>query len=114
AAWAAANAPAGNAADAPPPRHWAEGWNIPQPDLVVRMPKPVAIPALCDVEYTYEIVPTGLTEGREQELSELCPSSREDVDHALVYVWAGVSPRLRHAPVGVPFTESSMKAEADR
>src|SRR5690242_2433203 len=40
--WADAGAPAGNAADAPPPRHWTEGWNIPQPDLVLQMPKAVA------------------------------------------------------------------------
>jgi hypothetical protein len=114
AAWAAANAPAGNAADAPPPRHWAEGWNIPQPDLVVRMPKPVAIPALCDVEYTYEIVPTGFTEGRWVQMSEIRPSSRENVHHAVVYIRPPDSPWLRHAPVGVPFTASSMKNEEDR
>ena len=32
--------------------------------IVVTMPKPVEIPANGDVEYTYEIVPTGFTEGR--------------------------------------------------
>ncbi len=45
AAWAKAGAPAGDARDAPAPREWSEGWNIPQPDLVVKMPKPVRIPA---------------------------------------------------------------------
>src|SRR5271154_6469550 len=30
-AWADANAPAGDPKDAPPPRQWVEGWNIPQP-----------------------------------------------------------------------------------
>ncbi len=41
AAWAKDGAPAGDAHDAPAPRIWSEGWNIPQPDLVVKMPKPV-------------------------------------------------------------------------
>src|SRR5437879_2918468 len=59
AAWADAGAPAGDPRDAPPSRQWAEGWVIPQPDATVRMPQPVAIPAHGDVEYTYEIVPTG-------------------------------------------------------
>src|SRR3984893_15322861 len=43
-AWATAGAPEGDAHDAPAPRKWAEGWNIPQPDLVVKMPKAVEIP----------------------------------------------------------------------
>jgi hypothetical protein len=50
AAWAKAGAPAGDARDAPAPRTWSEGWNIPQPDLVVKMPKPVEIPARGEVE----------------------------------------------------------------
>src|SRR5262252_4738741 len=40
-AWAAAGAPPGQPSDAPPPKRWTNGWNIPQPDLVVKMPKPV-------------------------------------------------------------------------
>ena len=114
AAWAAAKAPAGNPADAPAPPHWAAGWNIPQPDLVVRMPKPVPIPALCDIEYTYEIVPTGFTEGKWVQMSEIRPSSRANVHHAVVYIRPPDSPWLRHAPVGVPFTASDMKTDADR
>jgi hypothetical protein len=62
--WAASGALAGRPADAPPPRKFAEGWNIPQPDLVVRMAQAVAIPASGDVECTYEIVPTGFSEGK--------------------------------------------------
>jgi len=56
--WAEGGAPAGDSHDAPPPRKWSEGWNIPQPDLVMKMPKPVQIPAQGGIEYTYEIVPT--------------------------------------------------------
>ena len=62
--WAEENAPAGNAGDAPPARQWTAGWNIPTPDAVVRMPKPVLLPARGDVEYTYEIVPTNFTEDK--------------------------------------------------
>ncbi|MFZ3370673.1 MAG: hypothetical protein WA239_26425, partial [Candidatus Sulfotelmatobacter sp.] len=57
-AWANAGAPAGDERDAPAAPKWNEGWNIPQPDVVVKMPKPVPIPAHGEVEYTYEIVPT--------------------------------------------------------
>jgi hypothetical protein len=107
-AWAAQKAPAGNAADAPPPRHWATGWNIAPPDLVLTMPQAVPIPARGDVEYTYEIVPTGFTEGRWVQMSEVKPSSLLHVHHAVIYIRPPQSDWLRGAPVGVPFTASSL------
>ena len=113
-AWADAGAPAGNAHDAPPPRLWAQGWVIPQPDLVVRMPKPVKLPAHGDVEYTYEIVPTGFTEGKWVQMSEVRPLSRANVHHAVVYIRPPESNWLRHAPVGAPFTASTLTDAQDR
>jgi hypothetical protein len=109
--WALADAPAGNALDAPLPPHWAVGWNIPQPDLVIEMPKPVALPAHGDVEYTYEIVHTGFKEDRWVQKSEVRPSSREHVHHAVVYIRPPDSTWLRQAPVGAPFTASSLGDE---
>src|SRR5271155_4896280 len=57
AAWVDAKAPEGDVKDAPAPVHWAESWTIPQPDLILKMTKGVALPASGDVDYTYEIVP---------------------------------------------------------
>ncbi|HXJ94661.1 MAG TPA: thiol-disulfide isomerase [Terriglobia bacterium] len=114
AGWASNQAPAGDPRDAPPPRHWVEGWNIPQPDLVVKMPAPVALPATGDVEYTYEIVPTGFTQDRWVQMSQVRPSSPEHVHHAVVYIRPPGSKWLRHAPVGVPFTASTLKDPQDR
>ncbi len=114
AAWVDAGAPAGSAKDAPPPRHWAEGWNIPQPDRVVQMPKAVSLPATGDVEYTYEIVSTGFTEDKWVQMSEIRPSSREHVHHAVVYIRPPNSTWLRKAPVGVPFTPSSFSDAEER
>jgi hypothetical protein len=114
ASWADSNALAGNPNDAAQPREWAKGWIIPQPDVVVQMPKAVAIPAHGDVEYTYEIVHTGFTEGKWVQFSEVRPSSRENVHHAVVYVRPPDSHWLQHAPVGVPFTGADMSDEQDR
>src|SRR5207248_5866003 len=50
AAWAEANAPAGDKKDAPPLRRWAENWSISEPDLVLSMPQPVSLPASGDIE----------------------------------------------------------------
>jgi mono/diheme cytochrome c family protein len=108
-AWAAAGAPAGDPRDAPPPPKWANGWIIPQPDLVVKMPTPVQIPASGDVEYTYEIVPSGFKTDKWVQMSEIRPSGRANVHHAVVYIRPPNSKWLRQAPIGVPFTASTLK-----
>ena len=112
--WADAKAPAGQRRDAPPTRRWVEGWSIPAPDRVVQMPKPVTLPAQGDVEYTYEIVPTNFSVDKWVQMSEVRPSAREHVHHAVVYIRPPDSPWLRHAPVGVPFTASSLTDAEDR
>src|SRR5271167_168869 len=113
-AWSAAGAPAGDAHDAPPPRKWAEGWNIPPPDLVVTMPKAVPIPARGEVEYTYEIVPTHCAEDRWVQMSEFRAGSPAHVHHAVVYIRPPDSQWLRHAPVGEPFTASTLNDPLER
>ena len=114
AAWAAAGAPAGQARDAPPMKRWSEGWNIAQPDLVVKMPNPVPIPAQGEVEYTYEIVPTHLAEDHWVQMSEFRPGSPAHVHHAVVYIRPPESEWLRHAPIGEPFTASTLKDPLDQ
>ena len=113
-AWTKANCPAGDARDAPPPRKWAQSWTIPQPDLVLKMPKAVALPASGDIEYTYEIVPTHFTEDRWVQMSEILPARRSNVHHAVVYIRPPDSNWLGHAPIGVPFTASTLSDPEDR
>jgi len=114
AAWATANAPKGDAQDAPPSRQWAQSWSIPKPDVILEMPKPVSLPANGDIEYTYEIVPTHFAEDRWVQLAEVFPSQRSNVHHAVVYVRPPDSKWLRRAPVGVPFTASTLTDPEDR
>jgi hypothetical protein len=110
-AWADVSAPAGDLRDAPSPPQWTQGWNIPTPDRILRMSKPVPIPAHGDIEYTYEIVPTGFAEDQWVQMSEVRPSSRANVHHAVIYIRPPDSKWLRGAPVGVPFTASSLNDE---
>jgi hypothetical protein len=112
--WANAGAPAGDASGAPPPRKWAKLWDIPQPDLVAKMPEAVQIPAEGEVEYTYEIVPTHFAEDRWVQMSEFRPGSPAHVHHAVVYIRPPDSPWLQHAPVGKPFTASVLSDPAER
>jgi len=112
--WVEANTPEGNKSDAPLPRQWSENWNIPKPDMVLSMPQAVALPASGDVEYTYEIVPTHFAEDRWVQVSEVLPGLRANVHHAVVYIRPPDSAWLRHAPVGIPFTASTLTNPDDR
>ncbi|MGA9507116.1 MAG: thiol-disulfide isomerase [Candidatus Sulfotelmatobacter sp.] len=114
AAWANAGAPAGDVHDAPAPRDWSGDWNIPQPDVVLKMPKAARIPAQGEVEYTYEIVPTHFAEDKWVQMVEVRPSSPAHVHHAVVYIRPPDSAWLRHAPVGEPFTASMLSDPEER
>jgi len=114
AAWAVAKAPAGDPRDAPAPRRWAKSWTIPKPDVVLKMPEGVSLPAAGDVEYTYEIVPAHFIGDRWVQSAEVLPELRANVHHAVVYVRPPDSNWLRHAPVGKPFTASTLTDPEDR
>jgi hypothetical protein len=112
--WADGGARPGNPREAPPLRRWTKGWNISPPDVVIEMPKPVALAPRGDIDYTYEILPTHFLEDRWVRMAELRPSSREHVHHAVVYIRPPGSIWLRDAPVGVPFTAESLSDKQGR
>jgi hypothetical protein len=72
------------------------------------MPVPVKLASTGDIEYTYEIVPTNFKEDRWVQMSEMRPSARDHVHHAVVYIRPPESKWLRGAPVGKPFTASTL------
>ena len=113
-AWAVTRSPAGDPHDAPAPPQWVDGWNIAKPDIVLPMPKPVMIPADGDVEYTYEIVHTHFTEDKWIQMAEVHPSSPQFVHHAVVYIRPPGADWLRHAPIGEPFTASTLSDPRER
>ena len=108
-AWADANAPAGKWQEVPEPIIWTHGWNIKHPDIVLQMPVPKRIPASGDVPYQYIIIPTNFKEDRWVRMSEIRPSNRMVVHHAVAYVRDPKSNWLRGAPVGVPFSADDLK-----
>ncbi len=106
--WASAHAPEGDASDAPPPLSRAEGWNIDTPDVVLKMPRAVPIPAQGDVPYTYVIMPTHFKEDRWVRMSEIRPGNSAVVHHAVAYIREPSSSWLRGAPVNVPFSAGDL------
>jgi hypothetical protein len=114
AAWASAKAPAGNPNDAPAVSSGAAPWSIPKPDVIVRMPQPVSVPANGDIDFTYEIVPTGFNEGRWIQMAQVLPTLPENVRQLVVFVRRRGSSWLRHAPVGKAFTGILLTDAQDR
>ena len=92
--WADAGAPAGNRAEAPPPRQFVEGWRISKPDVIFRLLRAIEVPASGTIDYLYLPVPTGFKEDRWVEMAEVRPTARAVVHHAIVYV----------RPPNAPFT----------
>jgi hypothetical protein len=108
AAWADAKAPAGDRQDAPPARHWTEGWNIESPDKVFVTPAAKQIPATGDVPYQYIILPTGLKKDEWVRMSEIRPGNRMVVHHAVAYIRPPGSQWLKGAPVGKAFSADDL------
>jgi hypothetical protein len=102
-AWVDAGAPAGSAKDAPAPIAYTEGWTIGKPDKVIEFPEAIPVAASGTIDYTYMIVPTGLTEDKWIQMAEARPGMRAQVHHIIAFVRQPDSKWMRDYPVGQPF-----------
>ena len=73
--WADAGAPLGNPADMPPARHFDDfdRWHIGQPDLIVRLPQDLVVPAQGPDRWLDVLVDSGVTEDRYLQAVETKP-----------------------------------------
>jgi hypothetical protein len=78
------------------------------------MPVAKQIPARGDVPYQYIIIPTHFKEDRWVRMSEIRPSNRMVVHHAVAYIRDPRSSWLRGAPVGVSFSADDLPTEKMR
>lgn len=101
-AWVEAGAPAGNEADAPPPRTFNNGWNI-KPDLVVELPKPFQVPARGTVNYKYVLVKTNFPQDMWISAAEMRPSNSKVLHHGKVWVRPPGSTWMEKAIPGEPY-----------
>src|ERR1700680_5206756 len=104
ATWANRNSPRGDPHDAPALPPDSAPWSIPKPDLIVKMPQPVAIPAMGKLDYVCEIVHTGLNAGLWIQMAEVLPFLRANLLQIMVVIRRPGSHWLRHSPAGTPFT----------
>lgn len=112
--WADNGAPAGNPADAPGSIHYVEGWRIPEPDLVLQVPKPFHVPAEGTIAYQYVVVPTGFTEDKWVQFAEARPSNPALVHHIIAFIREPGNPMLKELPPGVFFAPTAEAAKRRR
>jgi hypothetical protein len=113
-AWAEHGAKEGDPKDAPAPRRFEQGWNIPKPDLVLQMAEPFQIPAQGAVDYHYVVLPTKFTEDKWVRMSETRPTDRSVVHHMVIFVRDPQSKWLRgEAEPGIPFVPPKTEGRND-
>ena len=62
--WVAGGCVEGDASDLPKPPEFVEGWKIPKPDVIYKMPEPYLVPAKGTVEYQYFTIDPGFKEDK--------------------------------------------------
>ncbi len=113
-AWADNGAPAGDASEAPRPVQYVEGWRIPQPDLVLQVPKPFHVPAEGTIAYQYVVVPTGFTEDKWVQFAEARPGNPALVHHIIAFIREPGNPMLKDLPAGQFFAPTAEAAKRRR
>lgn len=94
--WVDAGAPLGDGAAVPTPPTWPAGWRLGEPDLIVRLPEPYALPADGREVYRNLVIPAPARGLRWVEAWELRPGS-PTVHHAILNVDRGGWARRRDA-----------------
>lgn len=84
-AWVEGGAPLGNPDAIPPQREYAAGWMIGEPDIVLKMPRVVEVPATGTVPYKYFTSPTRFSRDVWVRAAEIRPGNRAVVHHAIVF-----------------------------
>jgi thiol-disulfide isomerase/thioredoxin len=80
--WIAAGAPEGDARELPQPRTFPDTqWRIGQPDLAVKVPVPIRIPADGYVPYKYFVLPYRFEQDTWVEAVEIKPSNKRALHH---------------------------------
>src|SRR5262249_22797957 len=86
AAWADGGTPEGNPKDAPPPRKFADGWQLGPPDLVLTVPEEMTVGATGNDLFRCFVLPTNLAEDRYVVAFEVRPGNSKAVHHTLNFI----------------------------
>ncbi len=100
--WVKTGSPRGIPTDLPPEPHFPEGWQLGQPDMVVRMPKPYRLIAAGSDIFRSFVLPVGLSETKYVRAIELRPGNKRIVHHANIWIDRRQSLRRHDGEDGQP------------
>ncbi|MDQ6759102.1 MAG: tetratricopeptide repeat protein [Acidobacteriota bacterium] len=101
-AWAAQGAPEGDPADSPPPPKFTEGWQLGEPDLIVKLPRPYTLaPSGTDVFRNF-VLPVNIPATRYVKAVEIRPGNKRVVHHANLLIDRTQSSRVLEGKDGQP------------
>jgi hypothetical protein len=99
-AWARNGAPEGNPKDKPAPVQFAEGWTIGQPDIVVRFPKEIQLPATGVIDQSNLVVTAHFERDMWVKAAEVRPGNKRVVHHMKAIIRPPNSTWLKNVPEG--------------
>ena len=100
AAWVKQGMPEGDAKKTPGLPAFPTGWQLGTPDLIVKLPKPFAVPADGPDIYRNFVIPVELAADQWVQAIELRPSSRSVVHHVLYFADTSGEARKMAAETG--------------
>jgi tetratricopeptide (TPR) repeat protein/mono/diheme cytochrome c family protein len=112
--WVAGGKLEGEPADLPPGPHFTQGWQLGEPDLILKAAKPFALPASSGDQYWNFILPVPIQGTRWVKAVEIRPGDKRLVHHANILVdRLGVAGQMEKKPgEGFPGMDLQIESEA--
>ncbi len=83
--WIDTGATEGDSAIGTAPIDWDDGWQFGEPDVILRAPKTIAIPAEGVIDYKYVLLPTEFSEDRWVKSLEIQSDAPQNTHHILIF-----------------------------
>jgi Tfp pilus assembly protein PilF len=111
--WVGEGDPEGNPADLPPQPKFVQGWQLGQPDLVLKAAKPFVLPASGSDMYWNFIFSLPIDRTRWMKAIEIRPGEKQFIHHANVLVDRQENSRQREKAPGAGFEGMEIKLESE-
>lgn len=113
--WVEQGAVEGNPSDLPPRPHFAEGWQLGTPDLVLKMPHPYTLRAAGRDAFRNFVFPVTVTETRYVKAWEIRPGNKKVIHHCNMMIdRTGNARQLDAQDAGPGFGGMELKWESER